>query len=1218
MAQPGECESEAPSGSSSPRTVKFSEVELASSGRASTRDTRHGGFRARSKTSSSSASLQATMHPLLQAAASSGGAFASIGHTTPNDADVTELYRGDALFFTPLENNIFREHTVFFGLRFKPWGLERIFLNGRARAHKKIVPLGYFLLLAASCLDMLKVCLGRIFRPETCEQNENVSYCNELGAVGTSSTYISYLKYELPLYLGFCIFGVTVHVCIHKLDSVKDKSWAMLSVFLTFFLLGMSYFITIIATHYAIWPDLFLRATLEGLTIYIFFSGTPTFSSYSILLAMNLIIFFGAYPISKNQTANEFGEDSNQYLKLTTSFSQNAYLLCLSQTIIWVGAFFNERQRRKQFLQRMIIMDQQEEIIQRKTQNSKLQKKLLENILPTSIVSQLQEQNFSIQSWNQLRRLSRRHIGVCIMFAELDGFTKFSAEVRPTRVLEYLNDLFEVFDGLCDAHDVYKVETVGDQYVAAVGVVTGKMHNKRVFVGSQSSSATDMGGSPSSTSVKFEEVVNGSKDQSIGSNRSTDSLAEASEYNTKQMIGFAKAIIDGSRDVDVPPASLCPMLRVGIHTGTCMSGIVGTRNFRFCLFGDAMNTAARMEQTNKCTECIQTTQDVVDLVPEESWEKLKKIEVKGKGLMQTYLLRVGELNTREAGISNAASEDSGLNVYDETTTSRPFTLRLTRRNTINDADADADDGSRYEDITPVKESVYKAKTTLFGLWFKSLEWERAYMDGEARLVEFEVYVGYLLYVLVLLSNILFGYINYKVHSNICENPGENYKTFCITTFGENAYQMAQTPGATYSEIINYSLFRMTPAAGGVLFGLNAIGPLTHWLIHRSNYVQNKSWAIMNVWVIYVIKMVVILAIMYYSVASGNDQNADWPWGWGPVISTQGLLLVFFTGVPMKMYLLWWIIATILFYGLSLPLIFRSSKNMSGTNYSITIAEYIRTCFLLFIYGCILVTGKYFKDINNRKRFLQRVIALKQQDLIIKEKTKNEDMQRQFLENILPSSLVEQLEITGGDHLSPLMRIRELTQNHFAVSMLYADIVGFTSFSAQVDPFKVMVFLNKLFHVFDGLCDEHSVYKIETVGDCYVAAVGVVTGEMVTMKSPHMSDSAKDLVAQSIRGSSYYNDSARTGLTSHRSHVSALEIGPHNSMRSTSTLNARNLLEFAKAMLWGSRSVTKPEIGTPAVMRIGVHTVSATGGAAPSGQDILLTFFPLLFPLSSSF
>ena len=59
-------------------------------------------------------------------------------------------------------------------------------------------------------------------------------------------------------------------------------------------------------------------------------------------------------------------------------------------------------------------------------------------------------------------------------------------------------------------------------------------------------------------------------------------------------------------------------------------------------------------------------------------------------------------------------------------------------------------------------------------------------------------------------------------------------------------------------------------------------------------------------------------------------------------------------------------------------------------------------------------------------------------------------------------------------------------------MLYADIVGFTSFSAQVDPINVMLYLNELFKTFDGLCDQFKVYKIETVGDCYVAAVGVVT------------------------------------------------------------------------------------------------------------------------------
>merc|ERR1711985_95565 len=79
------------------------------------------------------------------------------------------------------------------------------------------------------------------------------------------------------------------------------------------------------------------------------------------------------------------------------------------------------------------------------------------------------------------------------------------------------------------------------------------------------------------------------------------------------------------------------------------------------------------------------------------------------------------------------------------------------------------------------------------------------------------------------------------------------------------------------------------------------------------------------------------------------------------------------------------------------------------------------------------------------------------------------------------------------------KFQSLSQRHMGVSMLFADLVGFTSFAAQVDPFKVMVFLNDLFHVFDGMCDEYNVYKIETIGDCYVAAVGVVTGELMNMK-----------------------------------------------------------------------------------------------------------------------
>ena len=173
------------------------------------------------------------------------------------------------------------------------------------------------------------------------------------------------------------------------------------------------------------------------------------------------------------------------------------------------------------------------------------------------------------------------------------------------------------------------------------------------------------------------------------------------------------------------------------------------------------------------------------------------------------------------------------------------------------------------------------------------------------------------------------------------------------------------------------------------------------------------------------------------------------------------------------------------------------------------------------------------------------------------------MQRSFLYNFLPSSVIEELNLEGKQDLrqSSFDTLHSLSKLHIGVSMLYADLVGFTSFSAQADPFKVMVFLNDLFQVFDGMCDQYNVHKLETVGDCYVATVGVVTGELV---SPGDGNSSRG--ERSLRS---------TDATT----------------RNASTLNARDLVGFAKAMIRGSREVMKPEVDTPAIMRIGIHTVS---------------------------
>merc|ERR1712144_169366 len=119
-----------------------------------------------------------------------------------------------------------------------------------------------------------------------------------------------------------------------------------------------------------------------------------------------------------------------------------------------VGAFRQEIASREQFLQRILMADQQDEIIKQKTKNAKLQKQLLENMLPSYIVDHLLEQNLTISSWKQLRSLTHSHLGVSIMFADLVGFTEFSTKVSPRKVMAYLNDLFLVFDSLCDKYDV--------------------------------------------------------------------------------------------------------------------------------------------------------------------------------------------------------------------------------------------------------------------------------------------------------------------------------------------------------------------------------------------------------------------------------------------------------------------------------------------------------------------------------------------------------------------------------------------------------------------------------------------------------------------------------------------------------------------------------------------------------------------------------------------
>ncbi|KXZ53574.1 hypothetical protein GPECTOR_6g491 [Gonium pectorale] len=192
------------------------------------------------------------------------------------------------------------------------------------------------------------------------------------------------------------------------------------------------------------------------------------------------------------------------------------------------------------------------------------------------------------------RALARSHPQVTLLFADIKGFTPMCGVLEPHAVMAMLNELFSRFDELLDQHGVFKVETIGDCYFVAGGLI-----------------AEDDDGMA---------VVREERDP----------------LHAHKVFTFAKAMLAAAREVRVPTSGEPVSIRIGMHTGPVVSGVVGTRMPRFCLFGDTVNTASRMESTGT-PGAIHASEATHALLRAEAWTPTGGLEVKGKGRMQTYL-----------------------------------------------------------------------------------------------------------------------------------------------------------------------------------------------------------------------------------------------------------------------------------------------------------------------------------------------------------------------------------------------------------------------------------------------------------------------------------------------------------------------------------------------------------------------------------------------------
>ena len=204
---------------------------------------------------------------------------------------------------------------------------------------------------------------------------------------------------------------------------------------------------------------------------------------------------------------------------------------------------------------------------------------------------------------------------VTIFFSDIVGFTEISSTMSPMQVSQMLGSLYEKFDELSQKHDVFKVETIGDA-VSLQRKVVVMMRAHREWVISHTFLVP-----------QYMAVTNLIKDQPDHTKRIAAFAVDA--------IKAANATLLDKSDPDRGHVNI----RVGFHSGPVVADVVGTRNPRYCLFGDTVNVASRMESLSLPNH-IHCSERAAQLLKQQDPSRFTHprglVEVKGKGRIKTY------------------------------------------------------------------------------------------------------------------------------------------------------------------------------------------------------------------------------------------------------------------------------------------------------------------------------------------------------------------------------------------------------------------------------------------------------------------------------------------------------------------------------------------------------------------------------------------------------
>lgn len=206
-----------------------------------------------------------------------------------------------------------------------------------------------------------------------------------------------------------------------------------------------------------------------------------------------------------------------------------------------------------------------------------------EKIKSEELVSQLLPEEIAMRLKHESPMITDSFDEVTVLFADMVGFTEIASNLTPLEVVDLLNVIFSAFDRIIDEYGMEKIKTMGDAYMAASGVPNPQENHAEVAA---------------EVAIRFMEEV--------------QKFKEVSGHDIK--------------------------VRIGLHSGPAVAGVIGIKKKVYDLWGDTVNVAARMEHHGLSNK-IQVSKDTYNLIRDKfSLISRGQIEVRGKGPMETFIL----------------------------------------------------------------------------------------------------------------------------------------------------------------------------------------------------------------------------------------------------------------------------------------------------------------------------------------------------------------------------------------------------------------------------------------------------------------------------------------------------------------------------------------------------------------------------------------------------